>query len=189
MGTDVDPFLEDVPKKWVDKNGSLTDESREFMEYFTRWAHDMWSRTGAGIDLVFQNENNITNITSNETFETSSGSGEAHELFNEAIQLEDLIPTARYRDFKSEIITSDKIAVDGDFWDIRSGATVTLDPNAQWNNQIITTNGDSSSIKVTSAIELRYAGKRDYTFVLNNEGTSIHWYLFSNGLEKFWRGS
>ena len=93
------------------------------------------------------------------------------------------------REFTPDVVTSNVIAVNNAFKDIRSNATVTMDPNASWNDQIITTNGDGSVVKVTSVIELRYAGKRSNTFTLNREGTSIHWYLFVNGTEKFWRGS
>lgn len=43
----VDPFVINIPKKIVDD-----PELFPFFDYFVRWAHDMWVRTGAGDDDV-----------------------------------------------------------------------------------------------------------------------------------------
>ncbi len=44
---DVDPFMVQIPPKLMEDK-----ETREFFEYFVRWAHDMWIRSGAGDDAV-----------------------------------------------------------------------------------------------------------------------------------------
>jgi hypothetical protein len=48
---EVDPFMVQIPPKLMEDK-----ETREFFEYFVRWAHDMWVRSGAGDDAV-ANEN------------------------------------------------------------------------------------------------------------------------------------
>ena len=160
---------------FFDTEGKPTIKFSEFLESLVR--------------DIFINENNVSNITSSETFETSASSSEYHDIESNLENIEDFIPRTQVREFTPDVVTSNVIAVNNAFKDIRSNATVTMDPNASWNDQIITTNGDGSVVKVTSVIELRYAGKRSNTFTLNREGTSIHWYLFVNGTEKFWRGS
>ena len=45
--TDVDPFLIPVPRKILDD-----PQLRPFFEYFVKWAHDIWQRTGGGSDAV-----------------------------------------------------------------------------------------------------------------------------------------
>ena len=166
----------------------LTPEGKP-TQRFTEYLEDMTGTTNTNTTNTAINTVNISNITSSETFETSASSAEYHDIDSNLEQIEDFIPRSQVREFIPDVVTSDVIAVNNAFKDIRSGATVTMDPNASWNDQIITTNGDGSSVKVTSAIELRYAGQRAFTFTLNREGTSIHWYLFVNGTEKFWRGS
>lgn len=44
---DVDPFLLPIPKALQND-----PETRNFFEYFVRWAHDMWIRTGGGSDQI-----------------------------------------------------------------------------------------------------------------------------------------
>lgn len=47
MVQQVDPFVYPIPKKF------LSDpELRPYFEYFHRWAHDMWKRTGGSSDDV-----------------------------------------------------------------------------------------------------------------------------------------
>lgn len=180
---EIDPYIpKQILGRFVDDNGKLTIEARKRVEYQDKVIHDMQQ----GIRI---NQTNVTNITSSETFETSQSAGQAQELFERAIQIECLIPNVHVIEFKTDIVKSNRTAVNRDFFDIRNGAAVTLDSKAQWNDQIITTNGDGSLIKVVSDIELRYKGQRDFSLNIRQEGTSIHWYLFTDGNEKFWRAS
>lgn len=43
----VDPFIHPIPPKIL-----ADPQLRPFFEYFVRWAHDMWVRSGGGNDLV-----------------------------------------------------------------------------------------------------------------------------------------
>lgn len=43
----VDPFVIPIPPELL-----KDPQTREFFEYFVRWAHDIWLRTGGGNDAV-----------------------------------------------------------------------------------------------------------------------------------------
>ena len=43
----VDPFIHPIPPKIL-----ADPQLRPFFEYFVKWAHDMWVRSGGGNDLV-----------------------------------------------------------------------------------------------------------------------------------------
>jgi hypothetical protein len=45
--TKVDPFLHPIPLKL-----QQDPEIRQFFEYFVKWAHDIWLRTGGSADLI-----------------------------------------------------------------------------------------------------------------------------------------
>ena len=180
---EIDPYIPRLPlDRYVDNDGRLTLAARNRIEYQDKVIHDII----LGIRI---NQTNVTNITSSETFETSQSAGQAQELFERAIQIEGQIPDVHVVEFKTDIVTSNRTAVNRDFFDVRSGSTITLDSKAQLNDQIITSIGDSSGIKVKSDIEIRYKGKRANEFIFRREGTSAHWYLFSSGTEKYWRAS
>lgn len=51
----VDPFVAPIPKKIQED-----PELRPFFEYFIRWAHDIWLRTGGGVDVVEDTEVSLT---------------------------------------------------------------------------------------------------------------------------------
>lgn len=48
----VDPFIAPIPRKILND-----PELRPFFEYFIRWAHDLWIRTGGGDDAVESTQN------------------------------------------------------------------------------------------------------------------------------------
>lgn len=141
-----------------------------------------------------ENLTTTTNIVTEEVTEVieshggAASSAEVHEIAADNAQIEDLIPTFQGgKSFESDVVTTDRVVVDSEFLDIRQGATVTFDPNAQHNAQIITANGDGTTVRIVSAIELRYKGKRDFSMNIRNEGTTLHWYKFVSGTEQFWR--
>lgn len=45
--TNVDPFLHPIPQSLKEDS-----ETRQFFEYFVKWAHDIWLRTGGSEDSV-----------------------------------------------------------------------------------------------------------------------------------------
>ena len=178
MAEKLAPYVVKIPQAFIDLNDQ---EVLDLFTYDNKWKQDINFNLGFG--------DAITNITNSESFETSSSSAEYQSHKRELEQIEDLIPTTRVRELYSKIVTADYTAVNNDICDIRSKSIVTLDSSAQWNDQIITSIGDSTGVKVMSDIELRYRGKRAKEFVFRREGTSVHWYLFSSGTEKYWRAS
>ncbi len=134
-----------------------------------------------------------TNTNSSESQDSSAlitSSSEFHQLSDANAQIEDVIPIGRYRDFYFDVKTGSYTAVNNDFIEGRSDATIKLDENANHNDQIITKNGDSSGITFDGgSIELRHAGRRSKKIVSTREGTSIHWYMFISGSEKYWSSS
>ena len=165
--------------KWVNEDGTLTKEARYHLETQFRFDYDMWERSGGSTD-------EIADATSSESFETSGLGAEFHELSDDNAQIEDLIHND-IREFEAEIKTTHCTLVNRDFADLRRGVTATLDNKADANDQIITANGDGSDITICSTIEIRYKGQRGNSVIMRNEGTTLHWHLFANGSEQFWR--
>jgi len=172
------PYVVNIPQAFIKLNDQ---EVLDWFAYDNKWKQDI------NFNLDFGDA--ISSITSSESFETSSTSSEYQAHKRELEQVEDLLPTVQVREFRPDVKLSNYTAVNNDFIDIRNSSTITLDANAGWNDQIITVNGDGTPSKVTSTIQLRYKGQRGNTIFLRNEGTSIHWYLFVDGTEKFWRAS
>jgi len=140
-------------------------------------------RSGGGTDI-------INDILSSESFETSLSGAESQEQFASLEQIEDLIPIITFRDFNALIKTTNYTAVNNDFVEGRNRITIKLDKNAEYGSQIITKNGDSSKILVDgNGVEIRHKGFRDSTVNIRREGTSIHWYLLTDGTEKYWSSS
>jgi len=125
----------------------------------------------------------MTNIEDTENFGT-----ELQDRIDDVEQIADLIPSVLNREFYIDVKTDNYTAINNDFIEGRNGITIKFDINSEHNAQIITANGDSSSIIVDgNGLELRHAGRRDGRFVLNREGTSIHWYKVISGTEAYWR--
>jgi hypothetical protein len=170
------PYVVQIPKAFLELNDQ---EVIDWFNYDHKWKQDI------NFNLDFGDA--VTNITNSESFETSSSSSEYQSHKDYLEQIEDNIPIFQRKEFMANIKSTNYSAVDHDFIDARLNSIITLIPSS--GAQIITANGDGTNIRVTSSMELRYAGRRGYTFNLNNEGTSIHWYLFESDNEQFWRGS
>jgi len=168
-----------IPDSVIRDNPELAQFLQELV--FFNW--QMFKRSGGGTDIV-------QDITSSESFETSLSGAESQEISDNLEQIEDLIPVCRYRDFEALIKVIDYTAVNNDFVEGRNGITIKLDKNTDYGDQIITGNGDSSTIKVDgNGTELRYKGLRGSNINIRLEGTFIHWYIFTDGKEKYWRAS
>ena len=166
------PFLK-TPKEFLkNKETRAYFKAAEFMWF------QLWKRSGGGSDL----------FTSIESISDELSQIDFSQEFSALEQIEDLIPIVD-KQFYSAIKNTNYTAVDGDFIDMRQSAIITLDNNAEWNDQIKTRNGDGSLTKVTSTIQIRHKGRRGNTVNIRNEGTSYHWYLFEDGNDKFWAAS
>jgi hypothetical protein len=168
----VDPFVIQWPAVW------LSDPQIEpVIRYLNRFLHDLWKRTGGGDDLIENNDN--------ESSDFGSGRSQALDDIAAVEQIEDLIPAVIPKVFYPSVKTENYTAVSGDFVDIRSGATITLEPSSE--AEIITANGDGTAVKVYSAIPIHYGKSSTKTVILQRQNTTIHWYLFESGTEQFWR--
>ena len=118
-------------------------------------------------------------------------SGELYELIDGIEKGIDIInPTTRVRDFETIKASINFTAVNNQFVEGHNNVTLKMDANAEYSDQIITANGDGSKITIDgNGIQLRYKGQRDTSLIMHDEGRSIHWYLFSDGANKYWRAS
>lgn len=168
------PYVVQIPKAFLDLNDQ---EVVDWFNYDHKWKQDI------NINLDFGDA--VTNITNSESFETSSSSAEyqSHKDFLE--QIEDNIPKVQLRDFVPLVKTDNYSAVDNDFVDVRQGKKITLIPST--GAQIITANGDGSKVEVYSEVKIHWGSSSSNSVYLTRENTTIHWYLFENGTEQFWR--
>ncbi len=58
----VDPPTSEIPRSWA----QVPDVTAWLLRQF-RWNHDMWQRTGAGVDVVGENQTNLANLTTTVT--------------------------------------------------------------------------------------------------------------------------
>lgn len=82
---DVDPFVIPIPRAFTQD-----PETRAFFEYFIRWAHDMWQRSGAGDDYIEE-------ITYGDLYEYGVDTGRITELDKRLCDLEIDFDTASHR--------------------------------------------------------------------------------------------
>ena len=170
----VNPPVQQVPE-------GIRDVSKELFEYLQNNQFNMfqlWTRTGGGSDNIFNNETNITNITNSETFETSNSTEEFLQQISNVEAADEQAIESKL--FNVLIKNQNYTAVDMDFIEARSGIVITLDPNAQENDDVIIANGDSSRITVLGSVKI----KRIETSVnINQAGTSLHFKKFPD----YWR--
>lgn len=175
--SNVDPFIIELPLKIVND-----PELRPYFEYLNRFLHDTWVRTGGGVDL-------FETIVSSETFETSSIGAEFQEIADDNEQIEDqiFIPGPIW---EAHIATTEYTATDKDMVEGRNNVTIKLDKFASHNEQIITGNGDGSTITIDGdGVQIRYKGERGSKINIRNEGTFIHWFKFITETEEYWRAA
>jgi hypothetical protein len=82
--------------------------------------------------------------------------------------------------FYSAIKTGSYTAVHGDFIEAQQGATITLDPNASIDDQIMIANGDGTRITVSGKIKYT---RLDSSIIIRQQGTSLHFQNFGD----YWR--
>jgi hypothetical protein len=172
----VDPFVIKWPNKWAQD-----PELRDALRYLNRFLHDIWKRTGGGEDLI---ESTIVELT---TELTSVSSGQIEELTDTLGQIEDRIPAPFIKDFYAATKSQNYTAVDSDFIEANNNAIITLDPNADLNDQIIIANGDGSKITVKGGDNKIKYTKTDSSLVFRDKGSSLHFQLFADETQKFWR--
>lgn len=142
----VDPFIHPIPKKLRND-----PELRGFFEYFVRWAHDMWVRSGGGNDLIDS---------------TAKRESYPWDLANAA----DKTSANKQYIFEKpdkEIITQEQsggrlTAVDNCFVYLSNSATLLLPPNPEVNSVVYMTK-DGSTVTVKGNGK-KINGKSEYIF-------------------------
>lgn len=156
-----------MPKQWQDVK-EIRDylNSRDFIQF------QLWKRLGGGDDI-------IAGLQSSENPEDSMLRGMISSLRDDLEQIEDA-PIDSAPRFYAAIKNSNYTAVNGDFIEAQKKAIITLDPNANIDDQIIVANGDGSRITVLGTIKF---DRPDTKLFINNQGTSLHFQYFGS----YWR--
>lgn len=195
--TNVDPFVIKWPTAWEND-----PEIGPAVNYLNRFLHDLWQRTGGGVDVV-------SDVIGSESYETSTSNGQYISLHEEQENLdgEVYIPPelAVYDDgiyirpannvcdhepileaqFNARSVMVDTDAVNKDFIEATRGATIRADKYPGANDTITVANGDGSTI--------RFDGNGNnilYTDIgacvdIQRKGTSITFKWFDEG--PYWR--
>ena len=161
MVTKVDPFLHPIPPELLQNR-----ETRAFFEYFVRWAHDMWARSGGGDD-------DIASAQIEESFpwdlSDSSNGGSAN------ISMLYPSPEAETNTFRAVSVASNYTALPFEFVNAANGAVIAFPPSPKENGIIVVRNGDGSTIGLDGS------GKNingSTTGELKRKGTAIEFYYF-----------
>lgn len=76
MGIKVDRYLKQLPDRFFDDRGNLTEEGEEWYEYDNRWKQAVWSKLGGTDDF-------ITEVQNGELYEPGIETSNASELIEE----------------------------------------------------------------------------------------------------------
>ena len=167
----VDPFLHPIPRELL-----KDAETRNFFEYFVRWAHDIWIRTGGGND-------DVADQSLRESYpwlHDNSAYQEGSELYG--LYAGNSVEIPQYRAVTA--VNTVYKALPYDFINATSKTIIRFPSTPTENCVIIIRNGDGSTIKLDGN------GKKingSYTGVLNREGTAIHFHYFLESDEWFAR--
>ena len=89
--------------------------------------------------------------------------------------------------FISVIIDSDYSAIAGDWIEAVNGISILLPADADENDEVIVTNGDGSLITINSgAVNIKYTSTVT-SLQTTNQGTTLHFQMFSDGVSNYWR--
>lgn len=152
----VDPFIAPIPRKLRED-----PETRGFFEYFVRWAHDIWIRTGGSVDTI-----------------EATGVRETYPWIQDVpASLDVNIPNLPQEEtkFRPVVITNNYTAVDNDWIWVKNGSTVTFPKYPGDGEEFIVYVGSSS------AVSLNPNGKKingSTTGKLRKKGTSIRFKYF-----------
>lgn len=130
---DVDPFIIPIPRQFL-----ADEETREFFEYFVRWAHDMWVRTGGGTD-------SIEAATIEEKYPWPLAPP-AEDRFSVPSYSFNVSPAVDR--FNPVSTTENYTAVDYDFINAKSTSEITLPEYPRDGGVVIVRNGDGTKITI-----------------------------------------
>ena len=163
MAINVDPFLHPIPTELRQNR-----ETEAFFEYFVRWAHDIWRRTGGGDDAVAESQ--IGELyepgiqTSNadeliEELEVSAESQVVHDLLERVEDLENLNLVSSIL----EMFDIEVVGITGDF--TTTGTQIIICNNTTANTVSLNPNpGDG---------EMLHIKRRDAGVTVDGNGNNI----------------
>ena len=76
MGIKVDRYLKQLPDRFFDDRGQLTEEGEEWFEYDNRWKQSVWSKLGGTDDFIVE-------LQTGELYELGIQTSNADELIDE----------------------------------------------------------------------------------------------------------
>lgn len=159
--------------------------------YFEDYLHDIiFSLGGEGAEPVPINE--ISQVD----FHTTSArlktlSRRVGELENESgpHRLDSTVKQIEIdtMNFVAKVKITNYTAINKDWVEARSGATIKAPSNPLANDQFIVSNGDGSTITVLgNGNDIKYT-KTDTKILTRKKGTSLHFQLFEDSTTKYWR--
>lgn len=175
MVQNVDPFIHPIPLKI-----QSDPELRPFFEYFVRWAHDMWKRTGGGNDLVAD-----TGTRESYPWELNESGAQdvsnVYDLFKQEPQSinQNLYPQIieSVKEITTKTISNETYtAVDNMFINMTNNSTLLLPANPMKNSVVYFSKDDSKAT-------LRPNGKKingtlsDIVFYKERLGRQIHYFI------------
>jgi len=179
----VDPFKHKFPNNWTNKDGTLTLDAVNYLEYKDRWYHDMWQRSGGisgdKIDQSFQ-------LGNEDIFGTQSG--DVEDVATQFNDLDMLAPPPELI-WNKRIISrfESAIAGDRDMFLMRVGATALLPEFPDVNSEFIGINFEGRSITVDgngNLIKIRDRTDRRVNWCANGKSIHFHWFEAQSSTEK-----
>jgi hypothetical protein len=162
----VDPFVAPIPRKILND-----PELRPFFEYFIRWAHDIWIRTGGGSDDVESTQNR----------DVYDSTGYAAQVWEIKKQLECLSNSYEYVPensiFNTVSVSRNYTCAPFDFVNAEKKAEITLPQHGE----CVVRNADSSKIKIKSTKKINGHSQ----IYINKKGTALHFKYFPQDDEWF----
>ena len=169
----ADPFLHPIPQKIL-----LDPELKPFFEYFVRWAHDIWVRSGGGDDSIISIENR-------DVFDSTLSSAYFSDV-NESIAdlnksfYETVIP--HQYGFNAVTKSNDYTASSWDWINAKNGAKIKFPLNPDTQAELVIRVGDKTTIPIDGNgrnINGSSKGK------IKNKGTSLRFKYFIDDNEWF----
>lgn len=141
----VDPFIANIPQKFLED-----PDTREWFIYLNRFLHDLWARTGGGVDLIEDGSDGSTAIAADDNG-LAVVSGAVDRLSSEVDALKSdspMIHPIQDRTYTKRVVGGFYTINDLELVTATKGATLTFPKYPKPESYIITRNGDGSLIKL-----------------------------------------
>lgn len=172
----VDPFIHPIPPKIL-----ADPQLRPFFEYFVRWAHDMWVRSGGGNDLV-------SDTGTRESYpwvldeQQGGDSSNIYPMFGSDPQPQDLIgslyaqDTFEVKSLIRKIISNETYTSAGDeFIKCKNTSTIKLPANPSSDCIVYVHNGDGTLLTIDGNGKTINGDKKKF---LRRKGSGLQIYYF-----------